>query len=198
MYINHITMSTGHIARTSRADVADDTLALLVPWLQSVVASGKIVPLPVEPLSHFGAMATVQDGALLCTIFSPAGPHKAGQPYTGESWPLVTLGVAQRSRHSNKLWPLMAAKFGARVIAPAPPWCAVAVLAPLAAYQSASEWLGDFERCIAWAWITRNPILETASTINDAPLHYCERCERHVVTIADSIDSVCSHCNLVL
>jgi len=42
---------------------------------------------------------------------------------------------------------------------PPVPWCAVSVHTPVGAFPEALDWLGDFERCIAWAWITRNPAL---------------------------------------
>ena len=39
---------------------------------------------------------------------------------------------------------------------PAEPWCAVLIHLTLAlADPSASAWLGDFERCVAWAWVHR-------------------------------------------
>ena len=36
---------------------------------------------------------------------------------------------------------------------PEPPWCAVEIHPALALYPAAAEWLGDFERCVAWAWV---------------------------------------------
>jgi hypothetical protein len=26
-------------------------------------------------------------------------------------------------------------------------------------------WMGDFERCVAWAWITRNPAIEASREV---------------------------------
>ena len=37
MHINHIDLSTGHTARTSRADVMVDTIAALRQWLDSTM-----------------------------------------------------------------------------------------------------------------------------------------------------------------
>ena len=65
MYINHPALTTGHNARTSRADVADDVLATVAPWLQSIVNTGQKSPLPVPEISHFSAIAYVQDGGLI-------------------------------------------------------------------------------------------------------------------------------------
>ncbi len=161
MHINHITLNTGHLARTSRADVRDDVLAIMAPWLQSAVDSGAIVPLPVPALSHFSGRALVQDGGLVLTVYGPAGPHQVGRSHLGATMPLITLGVAKRSRHGAALWQMMVDAFDAHRATrmPAEPWIAVALHASIAAYPDSAEWLGDFERCVAWAWITRKPDL---------------------------------------
>lgn len=164
MYINHITLTTGHIARTSRADVADATLAVLVPWLLDVVAKPGHHPLPVPALSHYSMQAIYYGAGFLATIYGPRGPHTPGKPHAGDTIPLVTLGIAQRSRHGADLWALMVDDFPVAEGAqrPSEPWCAVALHDGLAAHREAAMWLGDLERCIAWAWITRNPQLGEA------------------------------------
>lgn len=162
-YLTHITLSSGHANRSERANVSDETLSVVAPWLLAAVASGRRVPLPVEPLSHYSAVALVQDGALVVTLYGPQGPHETGKPaLASDGIPLVTLAVAQRSRHAAKLWPLMVAQFGAKagITVPTAPWCAVAVHPSICAHMGALDWLGDLERCIAWAWITRRPSLE--------------------------------------
>ena len=164
MYIQHITLGTGHIARTSRADVAPAVTTLLANWLPGIVDSGQIHPLPVPPLSHFGAQAFVQSGALVVTVSAPVGPHKQGKPHAGQTMPLVTFGVAQRSRQGGALWDMLTSTFDALegLKQPDTPYCAVAIHPSIAAYAGPTAWLGDFERCVAWAWITRNPDLRTA------------------------------------
>ena len=150
-YINHLTISTGHSRRSPRAEVGDDTLTWLVPWLRKAVALGTPQPLPVAALARYSLLAQVEDGALLATL------------YAGPDAPLVTIGVAQRSRQAATLWNKMITAFGAPGLErPAEPWCAVALHAALLDHPGAGEWLGDFERCIAWAWITRNPQIEAA------------------------------------
>lgn len=163
-YINHITLSTGHTRRSPRNEVGDEPLRLLVPWLNDMLVGQIPLPLPVPNLYHYSASATVDGGGLVCTIWGPAGPHTPGLPYAGEAIPIITLGVAQRSRHGEDLWARMVANFGAAASAkcPSEPWCAVALHPGMAMYPDSSEWLGDLERCIAWAWITRAPHLRAA------------------------------------
>ena len=164
MYLNHITLATSHMARTSRADVAPDVTALLADWLPGAINSGQTHPLPVPSLSHFGAQVLVQDGGLVVTVVAPVGPHQHGKPHAGQTMPLVTFGVAQRSRQGAALWAMLIKAFGSApgLQQPGTPWCAVAIHPSITAYPEPVDWLGDFERCVAWAWLTRNPDLRPA------------------------------------
>ena len=156
MYIHHITLTTGHVTRSQRGDVTDDTLAAVAPWLQSAINSGRQHALP--GLRDYAAAVFALDGGLVVTVY-------AHQPDIGQRLPLVTFGVAQRSRHGEALWALLVANFKAHVLAKRPrePWCAVALHPTLAGDFGTTQWLADFERCVAWAWITRNPILTPAA-----------------------------------
>lgn len=140
MYINHITLATGHNARTSSADVAASTLAVMRPWLAEALAYKDAYPLP-GPLGRDGYRAPVciVQGALLCTVFGP--------PLV----PLVTFGVAGRSRQSAELWAMLVAQYGAKpgLQAPGTPWCAVALHPGYMSQMGVSAWIGDFERCLA-------------------------------------------------
>lgn len=161
-YINHVTLSTGNLTRSSRAEVADEVVAVIAPWLIDGIAAGTPLPLPVAALSHYRAVVIKTDGGgLVVTVYAPSGPHLPGTPAFGKGLPLVTLGVAQRSRHGADLWGTLVAQFGCAkgLRRPTEPWCAVALHAGLAAHREAAHWLGDLERCIAWAWITRQPAL---------------------------------------
>ena len=158
MYLNHITLNTGHLARTNRAGVAPEVTQLLAPWLKSIVDTDTTQPLPVPELSWLGAKAFVQDGGLVVTVYGR-------QPDIGPRLPWVTFGVAQRSRQSEPLWCLLGANFGAHPNAkiPGTPWCAAALLETAPKDLKLLQMLADFERCVAWAWITRNPTLSAAT-----------------------------------
>lgn len=163
-YLAHLTLTTGHLRRSYREEVGDEALALLAPWLAKAISTGDREPLPVASLAHFAASATAEHGALLCTVWGP--PARSNQPPPSPpsaAVPLVTFGVAQRSRLAAVLWPLLLALPGtaaAGLQRPPTPWCAVSLQPGLLLHPTASEWLGDLERCIAWAWITRAPALE--------------------------------------
>ena len=142
-YIHHITLNTQHASRIHAGDMSGETLARVGPWLAVLVESGQSAPLPVSALADYTAHATAQDGALAVTISAPSG------------LPLVTLGVAARSRHAVELWDGLASLAKSDAKRPSAPWCAVVLWPALAAHPDATEWLGDMERCIAWVWGTK-------------------------------------------
>lgn len=156
MYINHVTLGTAHVMRSERGDVGDDVLAVVAPWLAAAANSGRQHPLPGR--ADYAGAVFFQDGGLVVTVY-------ARKPDIGPRLPLVTFGVAQRSRHGEALWALLVANFGAHARAQRPrePWCAAALHPTLQLDIEATEWLADFERCVAWAWITRTPDLTSAS-----------------------------------
>lgn len=152
--IRHVTMTTGHTCDSSRAEVADDVMATLRAWLSAAAQSGKPLPLP-EPFDAYPASILIDGGSLVATIYSAAS---SGQPRI-KPLPLCVIGVSQDQQPA--LWSLLIELHGQRAAPqPAAPWCAVALLPPLALDQAAAQWLGDFERCLAWAWIGDHPSLK--------------------------------------
>lgn len=156
-YISHITLTTGHVANHGRAVVSDAALAVVVPWLAEALTS--LEPLPIPGVTgDFAALALQQAGALVVTVYGP-------QPDIGRREPLASFGVAVRSRQAGKLWDmLMQTQPGVirGLQPPGVPWCAVVPYPALLAHGDALGWLGDFERCVAWAWVTRNPSIEAS------------------------------------
>ena len=115
------------------------------------------MPIPVSSLSEYTAHATYSDGSLVLTV---RGPKIKTGPLAGTRPPLVSIGV-QRPASQADAWEAMT---GPRmppaapgIKRPAAPYCAVILWPSIATAPDALEWLGDFEQCIAWAWINDNP-----------------------------------------
>ena len=131
MTLHHYTVESGHLRESPRSEVGDDVIALLVPLL---VAGEHAMPHP----TGYRLRVTVDGTALAATVHSPAGA------------PLVTTvvvvdeaGLAAALRVT-----------GARPPMPLRPPAAIVTLHPTARLDAGSlGWLGDFERCLAWAWI---------------------------------------------
>ena len=138
----HYTISTGDIRRSPRAEVGDDVIAALA----STLATGWH-QVPGFP-SH-RVRVTIDGAVLLATV------HVARRFEHPLSWPddipLVTFGVAVDQAGLAALRELLHVQPGADVWAPA---CLVRIepFVVLGAPRSL-EWIGDYERCVAWAWI---------------------------------------------
>ena len=144
-YINHITLGSGHNRRSPSSEVPADVVAWLRPWLDKLLAGGVPLPLPEPSLAQYSAAAHIEQGGLVMTVYSGADA-------------LVTFAVAGRSRQSAPLWAYVTAQHGAvpGLGPPAVPWLAVAVRDPSRVLRTgASDWLGDFERCVAWTFLEK-------------------------------------------
>lgn len=142
-YLRHLTLDTGDQRDSYRTEVADDVLAMLRPLIDRAVA-GETVALPAGDPPCTITAAAGRDRALLVTVWGP--------PDGAQRVPLVTLGVAPSSRASAELWrEWIGRERDDRT--PAPPWCVAKLQPGLLVYTRAADWLGDLERCIAWAWI---------------------------------------------
>lgn len=145
-YLWHITLETGHSRRSPRAEVDDEVVAVMAAFVVRALNSGAVAPMP-GPLGY-GARVSGEGGVLMVTI--------ARLPLV----PLVTFGVATRSRHSARLWRLLHDGAASplrtdRADVPSPPWLGVRLEPGILSDPTALSWLADAERCIAWAWIER-------------------------------------------
>lgn len=143
-YISHITMGTGHNRRSPQSEVGAGVIAWLSPWLDKLLENGGALPLPEPSLGSCSAAAHIEQGGLVMTVFAGADP-------------LVTFAVAGRSRQSAALWAYMQAQHGAApgLTAPDAPWLAVAMRSGFAAHPDVAAWLADFERCVAWTFLSK-------------------------------------------
>lgn len=147
--MRHVTLTTGHERESPRSEVAPGVLRLVGRLLERAL-TGEVVPLPERVQPACTLTATARGYALLATV------HAGGDA-------LVWIGVARvddedargvwRELHEAPGLPLPG--ITAPDASPPAPWCAVRLEAGVARHPAAAEWLGDFERCLAWAWLTR-------------------------------------------
>ena len=158
-FIEHITFNTGHTSRVKPGDVTGETLARLSPWLRAMIETGQAMPLPVSDFAKYTARASLSDGALLVSV---SGPTVTSGVMAGKAPPLVSIGVAKRTRHTTLLWDLLKGATptppASNLKCPAAPWCGVVIHPSIAMHPDALQWLGDFERCIAWAWCSMDDV----------------------------------------
>ncbi|NUB17294.1 hypothetical protein GAY28_36265 [Azospirillum brasilense] len=160
-YLHHITLTTGHSRRSLRSEVEPAVLDAVAPWLDRALLADEPlkappVPLPVPDLTEFSAHIFTVPGGLVVTVYGP--DNQTVPPAAPTPIPLVTFGVARRSRSAAKLWGVLlkaAPALRAPPDMPGTPWLAAVLHPSLTAFPDAANWLGDFERCVAWAWIER-------------------------------------------
>lgn len=147
-YIHHVTLNTGHVRNSPRTEVADEIYNIVQPLLSAAIAGERPTIPAVEPACTLTAAA--QDRCLIATVWGP--------DMDGRRVPIVTIGVASHSRCGAQLWPLLHERVSVPVVSsptevPPEPWCAVRIDIGFGFYPAAAQWLGDFERCLAWAWV---------------------------------------------
>lgn len=146
-YLRHITLDTGHQRDSYRSEVADDVVALLRPLIDDSIRLRAPVPVPVPGLAGYVIEAMGgRNRALMVSVWGPLSPAvPQARPL------LVEFAVAPTSLAGSMIWRDWDASPGGRP--PSAPWCVVSMSEGLAEDPEAAQWLGDLERCIAWAWI---------------------------------------------
>lgn len=146
-YIEHVTLTTGHTRRSWRHEIAPDILPALRPLIEAAREPEHCVPVPgIEP-----RLALRIEDTRRCALVTV-------QLYD-DHVPILTMAIAAHSRCGQQLWELLHETARLPLATdidqcPPEPWCAVrlehgAALLPREALMA----LGDFERCVAWAWM---------------------------------------------
>lgn len=137
--MHHVTLLTGHTRHSPRSEVRDDVIEVMTPWL----APGNH-PLPVP-------------GGYLLESCERRHPGWIGL-VSQASLPIAVIGVAADEREAEAVWKELCDHhrtcYESNPVArrPVAPWVAVALLATAPATM---DWLGDFERCLAWTYLAR-------------------------------------------
>ncbi len=146
--LEHVTANTGHVRTSPRSEVADEVLSALRPLLAMSAVTGARFGVR-HPRDPWTWTATERPGALSAEVLAPDGR------------PVARFAAgADGADHARAAWDDVAAdgaKHPAGLARPPAPWLIVALLPALADWSgradSPLEWLSDFPRCAAWAWL---------------------------------------------
>jgi hypothetical protein len=127
----HLTLLSGHVRESPRSEVSDDVIATLAHLLATGTHD-------VPGFAGYKLQVTIDGSALLATV---RGRSNA---------PLVTVGVAPDEESIAALRGLYGDRMKAVRGAPA---CVADLHDSAVLDPDALGWIGDLERCIAWAWI---------------------------------------------
>jgi len=140
-----VTANTGHVRASPRVEVADEVLVSLRRLVAVAATTG--APIGVRhPGDTWTWTAAEAPGALAVAVIDPDGR------------PVARFAVgADGGDHARAAWDVVAADAApdpASLTRPPAPWLIVALLPDLTRWDPARwRWLGDFERCVAWAWL---------------------------------------------
>lgn len=145
MHLHHITVNTGHSRRSERGEVSDDIIRIMRQWL--------------DDMSAGGVRALTNNGNVACRL----GRHNGKMAEFvvsighGAQTDALRFVVCRHSKYKAEAWTLA----GGQGNPPQTPFLAVKLLMPEAEMMTLGAsledifMLGDFERCIAWAWLDR-------------------------------------------
>lgn len=146
-YIRHVTLTTGHTRDSQQGEVSEKAIAVCQDLIKAVMADPHTCPIPGPPGYSLGGRATSKS-CLAATVWADGPPSVC----------IATIGVALHSRCGAVLWRELHRSGDAPVITdpercPPEPWVAAALNTRITAHMDATEWLGDFERVLAWAFL---------------------------------------------
>ena len=149
-YIYHIELNTGVNRKSRRHEVNQALMPRIAEILDAAIRAddlglddGRGASLPIP---GFRLSAPPDGRCLLASVMADDGTV------------LATFGVAAHARCGAGLWRCLTeipTPINPILERPQAPWCAVRLRPGLDIYPSAADWLGDLERCIAWAWLDR-------------------------------------------
>lgn len=147
-FIRHITLTTGHARDSFPGEVSPEAIAACRQIIDQIIGGTISEPASIPGTGcHITGRASSK--CLLATVW-----------YRGEQRPLCTIAVAAHSRCGAKLWRDLHTWGETSVVTdpdrcPPEPWVAAALYSGIESHMEAAHWLGDFERCLAWAWLAK-------------------------------------------
>jgi len=131
--------------------------ALVMPWLDQVLASGDRQPLEIPDVSHFSASAEERNDALLVTLWRPLAACRPGLPYRGKTEMFSAFGVAADQAGGEIFWTsLRTAPVPRAPQQPTTFWNpGLPRYTGSMARPEALGWLPDLQSAIAASWLRR-------------------------------------------
>jgi len=150
-WLEHVTLTTGHSRRSYSDEVSPEALAYCRSLIERFTAGEVAEAVPIAAAPGYSISGRRSGKCLVATVYADGPPSEL----------IATIGVAAHSRCGSRLWRELHRWGRVPVVTdperpPPEPWVAAALDEGAAHHLDAMEWLGDFERCLGWAWVTRN------------------------------------------
>ena len=143
--MEHITLNTGHKTKQPLSAISEEAIQAVSGVLDDLLQGGK----PAVPGFPDFWMTGAQDGQnLIVTVWTSLQGQRA---------PVLTTGVALKSRTAAKLWEVLHRDRADLVTGtrdmPTAPWIADRIEVGAKMRVDALAWTGDLARCIGWTWL---------------------------------------------
>jgi len=152
MYLRHVTLTTGHVRDSYADEVSSEVMAGMRHLIQRICVGDTSEAVSLREYASVGAYSVAGRCSARClvvTVYADGPPTEL----------VCTIGVAAHSRCGATLWRNLH-QWGQVPVrtdptqCPPEPWVAAALDEAAASHPDAMAWLGDFERCLAWAWLS--------------------------------------------
>jgi hypothetical protein len=149
-YIAHVTLTTGHSRRSPRSEVSDAAIDVCARLIAGFAAGQVSEPQPIPGAPGYSVSGRTGGRCMIATVWADGPPSEL----------VVSIGVAEHERCGATIWRALHEVSHLPTMTspdeqPRAPWCGVLIEPAIVAHQDAARWLGDFERCLAWAWLER-------------------------------------------
>lgn len=141
-FIRHITLTTGHVRDSFAGEVSPAAVDVCKDLIRQMNACKR----PRIPGFESFSVSGVSHGrCFVATVWSG-------------NEPIVTIGIATHSRCGAEVWRALHKSTTMPCATnvdscPSEPWCAARLEPLFLWYPDAMQWVGDFERCLAWAFV---------------------------------------------
>lgn len=146
--MRHVTLTTGHSRDSERSEIDDGALAICADLIAHI-GSGKISePVAIPGCAGYSLSGRTAGKCMVATVWADGPPSEM----------VVSIGIAAQSPCGAAIWRTLHQVTAMPAATdpdqqPPAPWCGVVIEPALARHTDAAHWLGDFERCLAWAWL---------------------------------------------
>ena len=139
-YIWHVTTTTGHVRKSPRSEISEETINILKPWVKDML-EGKLRGIMD---THYSCRCEQHSSKMIEFVISRLSDDF-------KQTDLVRFIICNHSRRKRVAW----AWVGGLGDAPEVPFCAAQLLTDNVIPEDFNyiPVFADFERCIAWTWL---------------------------------------------
>lgn len=141
-FINHYTVNTNHLRESPRSEVTKEALEFCTEILNTML-TGK----SADIVDSYKIHGTIEKNYCLAVIFKATDKNKT---------PLIKIGITNNENEAKTVWLAIANNDDLPITnLPSTPFVIARITDHGISDFELLQWVGDFERVLAWAWIEK-------------------------------------------